>query len=984
MEIPRGDAPIRLEGGRLDTRKVALAAGDFLQVMVIQQGIDVELRLRDAAGELVHAVDSPNGRRGPEELLVIAERAGEYRIEVAAPATAPPGDYRFVEPLIRPATPDDRQLVEADRQERRGYQLADAADDPRSAIAPLEQALAYWQRRGELARQAATLAALGIAYRRLDGERRRALAVSDQAAELYRRLGDDYQLGHVLLLTGFLRLGGDTRRAIADLEEARQRILATRDARTAALCSSHLGTAHWTLGNVERAIELFEGALRELGPSPDEQRANVLVDYGRALLVHNAAEPAYRAFAEAGAIYRRLGRPNQNAIALGGMADAAERGDALAAARELVDEALGEMGPAAQAAFRATLTTLRGRLEMRSGELEKAKVTLDAAVALAEPGGGGPLASALEPRGLVALRRGRPAEALRDFERARAIFAAENRSGLASAQARCAEALQALGRLEEARERILEAIAGVEELRADARQLAVRRSYFGFRQNYFSTAIDILMELDRRHPEKGYDREALALHESRSAVELRARREAGPAAGAAQPELKEKEAELERELTRRDAEARAHPSAEAEAAAAQALQDLERVWKQMNPEPAPLRPAISLDLFRELLDGDTLALVYVLGERRSFLFALSREGLRHAELPGREEIESETGLFTAEVARAGVPAQGERLAEMLLGPVAGELGSRRLVVIAEGGLQRLPFAALPRLGGRRGFLIEDHEIVTLPSLTSLSLVREKAPAAPEPGRMAVFADPVFSPGDPRCGTASASSAPAAPSASSAETSALGLAGEIRSIGLGLRAVAPRRLPFTRREAEALAGRLPGKSSMYLDFAASRDGFLALPDGRYRLLHIATHAAASHRFPELSGLFFSQMNAAGQEVEGFVRAFEIARKDWRAELVNLSACDTGLGPEIAGEGLLGLSRAFLEAGARRVIASLWNVDDRSTAALMARFYEEHLGRGLAPAAALRAAQVALLAAPETAQPYHWAAFVLQGDWRPESL
>jgi CHAT domain-containing protein len=149
---------------------------------------------------------------------------------------------------------------------------------------------------------------------------------------------------------------------------------------------------------------------------------------------------------------------------------------------------------------------------------------------------------------------------------------------------------------------------------------------------------------------------------------------------------------------------------------------------------------------------------------------------------------------------------------------------------------------------------------------------------------------------------------------------------------------------------------------------------------FRYLHFATHGLLNSRRPELSGIVLSLVDEQGQPQDGFLRLHEIYNMKLNADLVVLSGCRTALGKEIKGEGLIGLTRGFMHAGAKRVMASLWGVEDRATAELMKRFYAGMFGEGLSPSAALCAAQRAMLKDKHRPQPYYWAAFTLQGEWK----
>lgn len=297
----------------------------------------------------------------------------------------------------------------------------------------------------------------------------------------------------------------------------------------------------------------------------------------------------------------------------------------------------------------------------------------------------------------------------------------------------------------------------------------------------------------------------------------------------------------------------------------------------------------------------------------------------------------------------------------MLGPVwknrRGAASLRRLVVVPDGALDLLPFAALPAPEPGGGFLLERLEVVSIPSATALAVQRQRLPRRAPAGKWAaVLADPLFAAG---------------PSGASPA--------RLRA-GDGL-SETPERLPSTRREAEAIAALAPaGQVWIGLGAAASRDAVFSGALRDYRVLHFATHAVADTRHPELSGLMLSQVDAEGRPREGFLGLSDIYGLDLDADLVVLSGCRTALGKEVSGEGLLGLTRGFQYAGVPRVVASLWRVQDRATAELMTRFYRAMWRDHMTPAAALRAAQRSLRREPRTRDPYSWAGFVLQGDWR----
>jgi CHAT domain-containing protein len=310
----------------------------------------------------------------------------------------------------------------------------------------------------------------------------------------------------------------------------------------------------------------------------------------------------------------------------------------------------------------------------------------------------------------------------------------------------------------------------------------------------------------------------------------------------------------------------------------------------------------------------------------------------------------------------------ERLSDHLVRPVMEELERKRLVIVADGALQYIPFSALPdpRLavepGESRPPLVHTHRIVYLPSASALAALRKDfGDRVPAPERIAVIADPVFSTNDPRL----EAPLPRDP------------ARAVRDAGLDGRLP---RLPFTQQEAETIRALIPdGQRLEILGFDASRDMVTGGELARYRILHFATHGFLDPWHPELSGIVLSMIDRQGKPIDGFLRSYDICNLDLNADLAVLSTCKTDSGSEIGGEGLVGLARSFMYAGVPRVLMSLWNVSDRSTAELMCRFYKGLIDSSLPPVDALRCAQLSMAGSRDFADPYQWAGFILQGDW-----
>jgi CHAT domain-containing protein len=405
------------------------------------------------------------------------------------------------------------------------------------------------------------------------------------------------------------------------------------------------------------------------------------------------------------------------------------------------------------------------------------------------------------------------------------------------------------------------------------------------------------------------------------------------------------------------------------------------------PEPLSV-PQIQ----KEVLDDDTLLLEYVLGEERSYLWAVTTTAINSFELPGRAQLATAAQrVYQLLVAKADelYPEALANLSDLILKPAADLLGKKRLIIVTEGALQYIPFGALPdpvrppELPRETSMpLILSHEIVSAPSASTLAVLRrELSQRRPAPKTLAVLADPVFAKDDERVKQFTSNYGIEVPNSKRADINKTKLPSDVErsSRELGLNKF--ERLPLSRREAEQITSLAStGQPLKALDFAASRVTATSNELGEYRIIHFATHSLLNNQHPELSGIVLSLVDEAGGQLDGFLRLYEIYNLKLNADLVVLSACQTALGKEIKGEGLVGLTRGFMYAGVPRVVASVWKVSDKATSELMKRFYQHMLKGGMRPSAALRAAQVSMFREKPWRPAYYWAGFVLQGEWQ----
>jgi CHAT domain-containing protein len=259
----------------------------------------------------------------------------------------------------------------------------------------------------------------------------------------------------------------------------------------------------------------------------------------------------------------------------------------------------------------------------------------------------------------------------------------------------------------------------------------------------------------------------------------------------------------------------------------------------------------------------------------------------------------------------------------------------------------------------------------------LLTIRQGNHKATSSGRLvAVLADPVFAKNDDRVENGKANAVILA--AGLRESSAPPALREFES---WVRSGSTARLPHASEEADAILAAAPrGAGMVAKGFDASRETAMSSLVGEYRIVHFATHGFLNSEHPELSGIVLTMVRQDGSQTNGFMPLQDIYNMNLSADLVVLSACDTALGKDIKGEGLVGLTRGFISAGSRSVVASLWKVDDRATSVLMENFYKSMLQDGLPPAAALRAATLKIRQEKRWQSPYFWAGFVLQGEYK----
>ncbi|HEY3587629.1 MAG TPA: CHAT domain-containing tetratricopeptide repeat protein [Myxococcaceae bacterium] len=962
-----------------------VTAGTAMHLRLDHGHLEVGMRILGPGGETLGQVENVLKRLDPLTLTTIVERTGTHRVQIwLRSRQARGGRFHLALGAASPATDADRLRHDAQELRARADALVDGQDASRfpEALEGYERATALWAQAGDEAQRAETLTRKGELLAQISRlpEARNTL---EQALLVWRTAGDRAREADCQGVLGLLTTEmGDPRSAVPMLEQAlaSRRSVAPLPAAEAFLLN-YLGVALGNLGDWPGAVERYTEALALAREDGDPELVALLLK-NRATDLDNLGE-SDRALAdirEARDTARAMGKGSEEGYAEFALGMTFEHLGRATDAWRAFQRALPLLERAGDPRFVAFTLNHLGMLRLDEGKPDQARDLFQEAL--------GRLQASDDRRSAVGIRvnlartsvrSGRAAETLAPLAASCAeLHAIGDRVFEATCITALAEAELATGRLLDARRHMLEALQLTEELRGSITGPTARAAYAAVVHGRYELLAGVLMALHAREPRAGWDAAALEASESaraRALLEVLAaarvdiERDVDPGLRSEERALEERTARARKALV--EVLGRQHPPAEADAVERE-LESLraerERLQERMrasSPRYAALAPArpLSVEQIRsEVLDDSTALVEYLVGEHQSFVWVVSRTGLRSAVLPGRRVIER---AVTAVHRRWSDPdavddggGRARALSRMVLGPVADALGPRTLVVVADGALQQIPFAALPRPGYPEA-LIERHTVVSSPSasvLPALGAVRPGGAAGPE---LAILADPAFG------GLASRAVASTALLRSMEDT--------------GLRSLEP--LQWTRREADAIAARLPADRVVRaLGPDANRVTAMGPDVARARIVHFATHALLDVKRPELSGIVLSDGNKAGKPGPGFLSLADISGMRLSAELVVLSACRTALGKEVRGEGLVGLTRGFMDAGARRVMGSLWSVPDAPTAALMSRFYALLLDEGRSPAEALRGAQLALRKERRFSAPEAWAGFVLQGDWR----
>lgn len=993
----------QLKTSEIRTFFLRAEAGEFYEIVGERSGADIGLTAFSPANERISVSNAPAGFAGSDHLVFVAATAGVYKIEAASRR---PGNFtgNFTIRIKRKKIADenDRTLFEAMRTLGAVRDSISGLDErlqkAENAGAALQKSLILFEKIGDLRGQAFAFYHLAEIYSNEFGNEKAAIEHFEKSLAVWKNLDDP--AGLAICLTGAAneyRLNGQNEKAENYFKRAIEINQTLNNPRGAAVTDSFFCRFYNDTGAFQKGFEKCRESLKLTGqndPLTDHFTFQALAALsGNTGDVVNAERNIFLAFEAAKKVEKqispiRLARIQAN---IGGLF-----------------YIKGE--------YQKSIENYRGALEIS----EKLNRPVFSAIFLIQLGENfyalkdyeksvelGERALALyrkhDPRRrqLALNFLGKSYDALYQTEKARenlleAVSVNRQNKDL-YAEAECLHALAKLeknvGNLEAAHAFVRRAVQNMEIIRADLLGKNQRISFNSVLKTYYELEIETLIAQYENSAEPRFLEQAWQKHEkmrARSLLENFVENGLNINELAAREVFEKEKTLLEKisaaENSRFEAEKNKNRAAleNAERDLQNALDELQIFQEDLrrrNPKFSELNQTKEFtfsDVQQTLNEKDAL-IEFSVGENQTLAWLIKKREVKLLKLAPRAALKQATLAYYDSLSEKTVPTErtlenAKKLSRLTLAPLKDDLKEvETLLVVPDGALYLVPFSTLT-LTPEKEFepLIEITEIVRLPSFASFAYAREArlARAATTEKLLAIIADPIFNPDDERLNRRERAK-PGKPARASADK----LAETLRDFGIEKLS----RLPFTNFEAKEIQKFAPQSTTLALGEDASRRRFLNGEFESYKILHFATHGFLNQRNPDLSGLVLSLYDGKRQPQNGFLRVIDLYSMRLNADLVVLSACQTGLGKEIEGEGIIGLTHGFMFAGAARVVSSLWKVEDAATAELMKRFYREMLKNNQTPAAALRRAQREMRAIPRFQNPRYWAGFTLNGDW-----
>ncbi len=981
------------------TYRFQAKAGEFIHIRAEQLGSNVTLRLTGANGNLIAEVDRLRGP-GTEDIPWIMAAATELVVNIKAVS---PGAYKL--------SIDRRSPTEQDTSRVQAFKATwidamailkegESAAVRQRAVQKLEEAIPLWRKAADAEWEGEALHNLAVCYA-LTGRWKDAKKTVLLALPLRRATKDLHGIATTLnVLGGVQGELGEYVEQESLLEEALRIREQIGDRMGVGKTLNEIGRLHTRLGNAAKAEEIYFRTLAIRRETGDKSGEGTTLN-NIALIYRNRGDfkKALERFLEARAIFQSIGDSGKEANSLNALGQlysqlgdrehaaeylrlaAAEydrQGDLLGLAStqhylgylrseaedyeaslpfferalELRTKAGSQMGQAASLAAICTPLLKLGKLE-RAAQVGEQALEISQRIKSRDIEG-----ASLFCLGKLEIRRANSPLANKYLEEAAVIYRAlKNNDSLSTVLTAAAQASEALGNLDEATVRIEEAIAIAEMTRRTVGNPSLRASYRSTRASRLDMHTHLLMR--QKFDIKAL--EAVEASRARSLAEMLSENRSG--AELTEPQKKQEEvwnsslSSIQRELFQKKlAPAR---KTELNRELAKVVREKDLFEFQLQHSTAFPETLDTAAIRKSITPAGTVLIEYSLGEKQSYVWVVQANGVASFVLPGRKTIEAKVQAYRKELAFrataltvtsaiARLDAQSRDLYKILIAPFASNLTeAKSIIIVPDGVLAYLPFETL--LGPAR--MIEQFAIQYAPSASTLAQLRVRAINRPIPEKaLLAFGDPVYQ-------------SATMPSAAARELTERGFD------------FVP--LPNARSEVRAIQSLFKSdQSQIFLGAQASEDALKNSRSTMYRYFHFATHGYFDEEQNWRSGIVLS-LNSASTE-DGVLQAQEIMKLKLNADMVTLSACQSGLGTVVAGEGVMGLSRAFLYAGAQSLVVSLWNVNDAATAELMKTFYG-NLNRGMHRAEALRQAKLKLMRSGSAAwrHPYYWAPFVFIG-------
>ena len=839
------------------------------------------------------------------------------------------------------------------------------------ALVHFDQSLIVYRELNLKTVEATIIYNIGLAYLN-QREYKKALSRFEEALAIWKELKDEEGVALILQNIGVVHHDyGDMRTALSYYQQALPIRVKSGDRRGEAGSLSSIASSYDRLGDIEKALEYYEKSLKIYRELKNNREPTTLNNLAVLMSRLGDDEVAFDLHNQALKIYQKNEDLSGESLTLGNIGSIYEfRGD-LSRAREFYDESLKKVRQAKDLRTEGQTLSRFGLLEIKENKLNSAIELFTKSLEIARQfDNRRDEASNLSNLGFTANLQGDKNKALDFYIQSAKIWnSLEDKSQEAAVLYRRAKIEKELNRLSEAKKNIETAIKYIETLRTKIPTQRLRASYFATVQQYYELYIEILLQENAANSIVT----AFELSErsrSRSLLELLQEARVDIRQGVDSKFLEREKVLLEvlndksRNLTTLlNSKTKPEPIQLAKKEIIELENELENLRTQIrkeNPRYATLTQAVPLSAkeIQNLLDTDTVLLEYKLGDTRSFLWLVTKNEIKIFNLPKREEIEKlGKDFYDAVIGKGKIDELSAKLNQILFAQITTSIKNKRLAIIADGILQYLPFSA-----------VVENETVILPSASVLAELRQTV-YKPTGKTIAIFADPVFDENDTRLSAISKTT-------KTPKSTEIGRV--LRDFNFGDNLP---RLLASRFEANNISQFVPkNQADVRIDFEANRETVLRQNLHDYRILHFATHGLLDSSRPEFSGLVFSLFDEKGNAQDGFLRLNQIYNLSLQSDLVVLSACQTALGKDIRGEGLVGLTRGFMYAGAKRIVASLWKVDDAATAEFMKRFYQNLLVKNLKPANALRQTQNEMKQIPRFKSPYYWAGFTIQGDWK----